>query len=39
MSALGEWLRRAGLEAYEGAFAKSGVYLNVIPDLGEADMT
>jgi class 3 adenylate cyclase/predicted ATPase len=38
MTALSEWLRRAGLEAYEGAFAESGVDLDVIPDLGEADL-
>ena len=38
MSALGEWLRHAGLEAYEAAFANSGVDLDVIPDLGEADL-
>ncbi len=38
MSTLSEWLRLAGLESYERTFSESGVNLDVIPDLAEADL-
>jgi SAM (Sterile alpha motif) domain-containing protein len=38
MSTLSEWLRLAGLESYERTFSESGVNLDVIPDLTEADL-
>src|ERR1700720_354003 len=38
MSTLSEWLRLAGLESYERTFSESGVNLDVISDLTEADL-
>ncbi len=38
MSALSKWLWGAGLQVHERAFVESGIDLDVIPDLVEADL-